>query len=92
MISTKRMPRILGIILIAGGIGYVLSGVLIATVETLPSAISNALVLPATVGELWTVGYLLIRDIRPAQSVEPVEPVEPAFTAAEVPAAAAANR
>lgn len=70
MISTKRMPRILGIILIVGGIGYVLSTVLAAAIDTFPTVIADALVLPATVGELWTVGYLLIRGIRPAQKSE----------------------
>ncbi|MGV8851998.1 MAG: DUF4386 domain-containing protein [Rhodoglobus sp.] len=68
MISTKRMPRVLGIILIAGGIGYVLSTVLAAIIPSFPAAIADGLVLPATVGELWTVGYLLVRGIRPAPS------------------------
>jgi len=66
MISTKRMPHVLGIFLIAGGIGYLLSTVLTASFEGMPSSITDALVIPATVGELWTVGYLLISGIRPA--------------------------
>jgi hypothetical protein len=78
MVSTKRMPRILGIILIAGGIGYVLSAMLTATIETLPTTIADALVLPATVGELWTVGYLLIRGIRSENSPAALPTAEPA--------------
>jgi len=77
MISTKRMPRILGIILIVGGIGYVLSAVLAATIETFPTALADVLVLPATVGELWTVGYLLVRGIRPLHESVPTPTLEP---------------
>ncbi|MET8153991.1 DUF4386 domain-containing protein [Actinoplanes sp. NPDC049668] len=57
------MPRALGWLLVGGGAGYVLS----AFVEYLaPDAqvIAEALTYPASVGELWMVGYLLIRGVR----------------------------
>jgi Domain of unknown function (DUF4386) len=57
------MPRALGWILVGGGIGYVLS----AFVQYLTpgaSIVADALVLPATVGEFWMIGYLLIRGVR----------------------------
>ncbi|MFG1959618.1 DUF4386 domain-containing protein [Nonomuraea sp. NPDC049028] len=57
------MPRPLGWILIGGGIGYLLSafvGYLVPGVQ----GIADALTVPATVGELWMVGYLLIRGVR----------------------------
>ncbi len=74
MLSTKRMPRIMGVILIVGGIGYVLSSVLVATIATFPTTLADVLVLPATVGELWTVGYLLVRGIRPLHTSESTPP------------------
>ena len=70
MLSTKRMPRIIGAILIAGGIGFVLSAVLVATIATFPATVAGVLELPAVVGELLTVGYLLVRGIRPLHKSE----------------------
>lgn len=69
-ISTRRFPRVLGILLIVGGIGYILGSVVGAAVPTAPDALVNALPLPATVGELWMVGYLLVRGIRPVRALD----------------------
>jgi hypothetical protein len=57
------MPRVLGWILVAGGIGYVLSAFARYLVPDAP-AIADALAYPATVGELWMIGYLLVRGVR----------------------------
>jgi len=65
-ISTRRIPRVLGWILIAGGIGYLLGAIVGVVAPELSSTLGNALPLPATVGELWIIGYLLIRGIRPS--------------------------
>ena len=65
-ISTLRMPRALGWVLVVGGLGYVLSALLAAATPALPPAAIDLLTVPATVGELWMVGYLLIVGIRPA--------------------------
>ncbi|GIF21577.1 hypothetical protein BJ973_004978 [Actinoplanes tereljensis] len=54
VLTTGWMPRLLGWVLIAGGIGYVVSAFV-------PG---DLLVLPATIGEVWMVGYLLIRGVR----------------------------
>lgn len=70
-LSTKHFPRVLGILLVAGGIGYILGSVIGAAVPAAPDALVNALPLPATVGELWMVGYLLFRGIRPARVEQP---------------------
>jgi hypothetical protein len=68
------MPRPLGWILVAGGIGYMLSpfvGYLAGN-----TAIADALAVPASVGEFWMIGYLLIRGVRrPAPEPAPVSPV-----------------
>ena len=67
ILATRRMPRPLAWFLIAGGVGYVL-GTLLSVVAPELSTVANLLALPATVGELWMVGYLLIRGIRPSST------------------------
>jgi hypothetical protein len=57
------MPRALGWILVGGGIGYVLSAFIRYLAPDVP-VVADALVLPATVGEFWMVGYLLVRGVR----------------------------
>lgn len=64
-LSTRRMPRVLGWILVAGGIGYVL-GALVSVIAPELVTLSLVLPLPATVGEFWILGYLLIVGLRPA--------------------------
>ena len=63
ILATRLMPRPLGVVLIVGGVGYVASAVISAA---LPEArgIADLVALPATVGELWMVGYLLTVGIR----------------------------
>ena len=60
--STKRMPVWLGRTLIVGGIGYLLSTVVNYIGIEIP--LSGYLTIPATVGEFWMIGYLLIFGIR----------------------------
>ncbi|WP_167051721.1 DUF4386 domain-containing protein [Salinibacterium sp. ZJ77] len=67
-LSTRRMPRVMGWFLVVGGAGYVLSAIVAVSVPAIPAAVADALTLPATVGELWAVGYLLFVGIRPAPS------------------------
>jgi hypothetical protein len=64
VVSSKRMPVWLGRILIIGGIGYLLQTFLSSS--GIQGTYINLLTIPATVGELWIVGYLLIYGIRPA--------------------------
>ncbi|GAA1368542.1 DUF4386 domain-containing protein [Catellatospora chokoriensis] len=56
------MPRPLGWILQAGGVGYVLSLIVAVTLPDATGAVS-ALVVPATIGEFWMVGYLLVKGV-----------------------------
>ena len=60
--SARIMPRSLGQLLMVGGVGYLLS-VLLRQAGT-ASPYLELLTVPATVGELWTVGYLLLFGIR----------------------------
>jgi uncharacterized protein DUF4386 len=57
------MPRALGWILVGGGIGYLLSAFVKYLAPDVP-VVADALVVPATVGEFWMVGYLLVRGVR----------------------------
>ena len=61
--SSRRMPVWLGRTLILGGIGYLIStGIRYAGIS---GSWTGFLTLPATVGEFWMIGYLLIFGIRP---------------------------
>jgi hypothetical protein len=62
--SSGRMPTWLGRILIVGGVGYVLSAVLGYGIEEAPTWLVKGLTFPASVGEFWMIGYLLIVGIR----------------------------
>ena len=62
--SSKRMPIWLGRILIIGGIGYLISAVV--NYMGFVNPLLDYLTVPATVGEFWMIGYLLIFGIRPA--------------------------
>ncbi|GIF00710.1 DUF4386 domain-containing protein [Paractinoplanes rishiriensis] len=57
------MPRQLGWILVGGGVGYALSTFLGYLAPGAP-LVADLLVIPATAGEFWMIGYLLIRGVR----------------------------
>ena len=57
-------PRGLGRLLVVGGAGYVLSAFSLYLLPDAPSALATLLVLPATAGEFWMVGWLLLRGLR----------------------------
>jgi hypothetical protein len=71
VISSGRMPIWLGRILFIGGIGYILQTIVICA--GVQSPYSDILVIPATVGEFWMIGYLLIYGIRPVINNETYE-------------------
>lgn len=60
VLRTSVMPRLLGRLLVVGGVGYVLSGFVSYLLPDVP-ALAEVLVVPATIGEVWMIGYLLIR-------------------------------
>ena len=57
------MPTLLGWILMIGGVGYVANALLTYLLPD-PGAFLAVLTRPATVGELWMVGYLCVRGLR----------------------------
>jgi hypothetical protein len=64
IISSGRMPKLLGGILILGGIGYLVQTFLKSM--GVQGSYLGMLVMPATAAELWMIGYLLMFGIRPA--------------------------
>lgn len=63
VIVSKRMPLWLGRILIIGGVGYILNTFIYYM--GFNHSLLDILTIPATVGEFWMIGYLLIYGIRP---------------------------
>lgn len=62
VLSSQRMPVWLGRTLIVGGIGYIASTFL--NYGGLEYSWIDLLTIPATIGEFWMIGYLLIFGIR----------------------------
>lgn len=56
------MPRLMGWLLIAGGVGYVLRAFILYLAPA-AETISSVLILP-TFSEFWMAGYLLVRGVR----------------------------
>ncbi|MBL7472027.1 DUF4386 domain-containing protein [Robertkochia sediminum] len=61
--SSGRMPVWLGRTLILGGVGYLLSTFI--AYAGVSGSWESSLTIPATIGEFWMIGYLLIFGIRP---------------------------
>ncbi|MDZ4714890.1 MAG: DUF4386 domain-containing protein [Cytophagales bacterium] len=66
VVSSQRMPVWLGRVLILGGAGYLASTFI--TYMGVRESWVEMLVIPATVGEFWMIGYLLMYGIRPGKS------------------------
>jgi hypothetical protein len=63
VLRSQWMPRPLGWILVVGGGGYIVSAFL-GFLAPRAQTVADLLVLPASVGEFWMIGYLLIRGVR----------------------------
>jgi len=63
VVRSQRMPLWLGRTLMIGGVGYVASAFL--SYAGITFSWISVLTLPATIGEFWMIGYLLIFGIRP---------------------------
>lgn len=76
-VTSARLPRLLGWTLVVGGACYVLSGLIVYGIADAPSWLVEGLTFPATIGEFWIIGYLLIKGIRAAApSAKPDLPQE----------------
>jgi hypothetical protein len=63
------MPRLLGWVLVAGGVGYIVSTYVVYLAPSLAGS-SYALTVPASVGEFWMVGYLLWKGVGPGAATQ----------------------
>lgn len=63
VIRSRWLPRLLGWLLIVGGVGYVLSA-FVAYLADGADLVAGLLIVPATIGELWIIGYLIIIGVR----------------------------
>ncbi|MEU4693608.1 DUF4386 domain-containing protein [Actinoplanes sp. NPDC023714] len=61
------LPLPLGWVLMAGGAGYVVSAFLRYLAPDVP-VLAEVLVIPASIGEFWVIGYLLFRGVRRSAS------------------------
>ncbi|AEB42244.1 MULTISPECIES: DUF4386 domain-containing protein [Micromonospora] len=66
------LPRALGWVLVAGGVGYLLH-TFVAYLAPGTGMLADLLVVPATVGEFWILGYLIILGVRRSALPTPAE-------------------
>ena len=62
-VRATNLPKSLGVVLVAGGLGYVLDTYLHYLLPGLPEVVGGLLILVATVGEFWMIGVLLVRPV-----------------------------
>jgi hypothetical protein len=70
VVRSRWLPRALGQLLMVGGAGYVLS-TLVSYVFANADLVVALLTVPATIGELWIVGYLIIFGVREHGTADP---------------------
>lgn len=63
VLRSGYMPRPLGWILMGGGVCYLLSA-FVRYLAPDASSVTDALLAPASVGEFWMIGYLLMKGVR----------------------------
>lgn len=68
VVKSKTLPIWLGRVLILGGIGYLVSTII--RYAGIDFRFNRFLMLPATIGEFWMIGYLLIFGIKPNNAIK----------------------
>ena len=63
VVRSRWLPRLLGQLLMVGGVGYVLS-TFVSYVFADAALAAGLLIVPATIGEIWIVGYLIFFGVR----------------------------
>lgn len=63
VVRSRWLPRSLGLVLMVGGVGYILS-TFVSYVFANADLVAGLLTVPATIGELWIVGYLILFGVR----------------------------
>lgn len=70
--TSGMFPRVLGVVLMIACAGYLIDLLALFLVPTIGAAISGIVVLPAVVGEIWMVFYLLIRGVKTPELAGPL--------------------
>jgi hypothetical protein len=65
--QSRMFPRALGVVLIAGGVSYLVDMLAAFLAPDLADQIHGFLAIPRTIAEVWMVGYLLVRGVRTTQ-------------------------
>jgi hypothetical protein len=63
VLRSSYTPRLIGWLLLAGGSGYLLS-TFVTILLPGATAAADGLLVPSTIGELWMIGYLLVKGVR----------------------------
>lgn len=84
------LPRVLGWLLVAGGAGYVLS-TFVSYLAPGAALVADLLVVPASVGEFWILGYLLLLGVRKRALAEPPHRADDSPGPGDIPALAGGN-
>ena len=61
---SRMFPKALGVLLIVGGVSYVVDMLGLFLIPEFGETISAFVVIPPAVAELWMVGYLLVKGVR----------------------------
>lgn len=59
VLRSRWLPRVLGWLLIVGGVSYTL-GAFVGYLVSNADLVTTLLTVPATIGELWIMGYLIM--------------------------------
>jgi hypothetical protein len=63
VVRSRWLPQLLGQLLMVGGVGYVLS-TFVSYVLANADLVAGLLTIPATIGEFWILGYLIVFGVR----------------------------
>jgi hypothetical protein len=70
--KSGMFPKALGVVLIVGGVSYLVDMLAAFLVPNLSKQIHGFLIIPPTIAEFWMLGYLLVKGVKvPAQGAPP---------------------
>jgi len=68
--TSEMFPKALGVVLIVGGVSYLVDMLAAFLVPTVSTQIHGFLAIPPTIAEVWTLGYLLVKGVnRPIRHI-----------------------
>ena len=76
--KSGMFPRALGVVLVAGGVSYLVDMLAAFLFPEIGAKIHGFLAIAPTIAEVWTLGYLLVVGVK---TVKPVEPARAVMTA-----------